>query len=458
MLPPIYLLLLLSNLYSLVASNPLIVSPDTNPNDVPLSSQLLSSGITQWEGRIVSTNQKFDIQFSCRSSASFCDSARTVFQKAADRISNVLVLKHTVTMQLAMFLPCNSPNPGPSCSELRVLGFAAPSNFLRIQNSDTGETLSYPQALARELADTGGARLQDHDIVARFNALSSWWMNNGTAITSNQFDLEYVATHEFLHGFGFGVTFWIGDNSDSTVVPIPDVDDKTKTFFGWKTPSIWDKYVYDVNGNAQWLYYSNSFKEITEAFTGGKPKDLNSVGTFLEGSTAALNLAKQMYSRSTTNQSVVFRTRNENNYVIETGIKNFTQGSSLGHIDFTYYYTPNFLMVYATKANPSDIVTLGTKINTTSAPQNGIGQGIVEVLETLGYASVNYTPPTQKLKVVGSDLDNDKRPSSAASALFRGKGIVYLKGATCSQLITILNGFGLPLSIVMAGLIGLIGV
>ncbi|KAI9143329.1 hypothetical protein BKA69DRAFT_1036817 [Paraphysoderma sedebokerense] len=387
----------------------------------PYVSQILSSSSNGMKFDNGLSNSKFQIDFTCDASPEFCRKAETVFQRAVDRISNVVMLKRTVTMNLSMFLPCGSDTFIPSCDQNRFLGFAGPTSFLSLLDEDTNEVISYPQALAKNVLDidlnsitsnNSGSppeKPNKYDIFASFNSLGDWWMNDGTEIRADQYDLEYVATHEFLHGLGFGITHWFGDPSTHKLFPYPQLTDSTpqsQKFKNLRPPTVWDKFFVSTIDNTPWTKYYSIFQSAVERFTLGQERKLEDFEVWMDTDAQFSDLSKKLFELAVMNKSTVFEGRRGGRYYVETGLRTFTRASSLGHISFEYFFTSNFLMAFATKVRPTDLVTFTSKIATTMAPTNGIGDGVVEILETLGYTTFNFTPPQKRLKIVG-DLHVD---------------------------------------------------
>ncbi|KAI9143379.1 hypothetical protein BKA69DRAFT_1123174 [Paraphysoderma sedebokerense] len=381
-------------------------------NSAPLSAILSDTGIPQWTGNIVSSNQKFNVTFTCELAADFCEKSRNLIFKATDRISNTLNLITPISMNLFMYLPCGSREPTPACSEASFVAFAWPANFIEIKNAETNEVFSYPQALAKQLLDlTKYKSLQksEFDIQAKFNALTAWWLNDGPPVFGNEYDLEMIATHEILHGFGFGSTFWVDDASTRTMVPDIKPSSDLTSFPGFRAPSIWDKYVQDVSSQTPIMNYWSQFKSLTDSYLNGRKATEAEVLQFLRTDVAAKNQGSLLYERATLNQTLAFKTRSNKNYFIETGFQPFRRGSSLAHINEQYYWTPDFIMTWASKPRSNMFlpVNFTSKIAETKAPQSGLGLGIVEILETLGYSTSQYTPPKQNLQVVGFESEGD---------------------------------------------------
>ncbi|KAI9152533.1 hypothetical protein H9P43_009325 [Blastocladiella emersonii ATCC 22665] len=226
----------------------------------------------------------FAFQVACdkRMDPSVCARAERAVTRAIARIGSVIELRRTVSVQVAFFQPCNATSTADKaytqCELRNVLGAAAPAGvhpvqfpaladpkspqpFPRRLNEDAFPpgrvgTLYVPQALIRQLDISVSAADESKyfspvDISASFNALRDWWVQGDAApIANGQEDLEYVVTHEILHGLGFGIHSF---TANATVGPflLPNTDgqsDAKNATQQFLFPMLWDAFVVDVQG------------------------------------------------------------------------------------------------------------------------------------------------------------------------------------------------------------------
>ncbi|KAJ3353613.1 hypothetical protein GGF32_002944 [Allomyces javanicus] len=245
-----------------------LVNPIMVPGQEPTGNSSLPRRAPMYLNDLAIGNA-FQIKFACDAvSVDFCQRAEKAFQRAAERFSKEIKFRRTITVDLALFLPCGTKNPAPDCAEINTLGFALPTQRIPVIHNDDGQTYLYPTALLKQL-DLDGVpdrvTWPQYDILARFNSLRNWWFddasNGGAGMTIAQRDLEMVATHELAHGLGWGddmlmsLQFTPQDKMlmpyyDSTAAkPAPPATESAiayngAVFYGLSLPSIWNRFTF----------------------------------------------------------------------------------------------------------------------------------------------------------------------------------------------------------------------
>ncbi|KAI9219507.1 hypothetical protein BC828DRAFT_385999 [Blastocladiella britannica] len=378
-----------------------------------------------------STGGAFQITFTCKASdGNFCSKAHAAFDRAAARIASELKFRRTITVDLSMFLPCGTTSPDDSCDELTTLGFAMPTQRYMVTHKDDNLTYLYPTSLLKQLdfpeIDQGRVQFPKYDILARFNSLRNWWFTtDGTDMTDQQRDLEQVATHELLHGLGYGddtlMSYRVGtnqmlapyfDSSAPSVQPPPEATDSSASvfngngFYRFTLPSIWNRFTFLSNKPMTALTAS-----LTAAIDAGVKSGAIKPSTLLAGNSAATDpvyspaavfsylmadppsraTMTQLYSLGTTNATLQFRPNAFNPpspqlatavHNLETNLNPVLDGSSFAHVTQAANTTAEFLMVYKATGKSFPVMVSSTK-----GLQSGIGQSTKDVLVALGYTA-----------------------------------------------------------------------
>jgi len=156
----------------------------------------------------------FHLNFECSSitvtnlnGSLFCEKAQQGFLSALSRLSRILIIKSTITINATFESFCTTRGDCTSST----LGNAAPSSWYTFTNPEIAAsvgadaTYMYPSALARQF-DASSVDSNRPDISARFNADVAWIIGGvewGVTTNGNRFDFEQIALHEVLHGLGF---------------------------------------------------------------------------------------------------------------------------------------------------------------------------------------------------------------------------------------------------------------
>jgi hypothetical protein len=367
----------------------------------------------------------FTIRFRCAVGADFCKKAEKVFSRVAERILSEFRILRTIVVDISMFLPCNQKNPDPAtCPEAKILGLAAPLQRLPVRHRDDNQIYLYPTALLKQCDIDGVDQVKwpEIDIYSRFNAAKNWYFSeDGPMSSETQRDLELVATHEFLHGLGYGDDFLMSrrpDKNISQIVPhsnsypgevMPPIISgmlpafNSPAFVQFSGPSIWNRFTY-LNGKP----LVDTFHVFRDAFNQlklsnqltpyvGDPRNgipplagqfaTESVISGLRSDPAARALMEQLYKDATTAFTLEFRSQAwppnspfRATHVLETSLSPFSEGSTASHITIMANTTSDFIMVYQAGAK-----TFSSLISNTKSSTSGIGSGTREVLMALGY-------------------------------------------------------------------------
>ncbi|KAJ3367676.1 hypothetical protein GGF31_007136 [Allomyces arbusculus] len=404
----------------------------------------------------VSVGSAFQIKFTCDATdQAFCRNAESALQRAAQRIASVFKFRRTMTVSVAMFLPCDTSTPDPqSCDEYSTLGFALPTTRIPVIHKDDGVTYMYPTPLLKQLDLAGVAEGQvpwpEYDILARFNSLRNWWFStSGTNMNSTQRDLEFVATHELYHGLGFGDDLAMSNQFDQKSPellpyynsfppesqPPPSATVNTmpyngNVFFRFAEPSIWNRFTYLADRpvldyykvlndtfNALVQAKSPSLQTVNVAGTKSVAYSPASVISALQRNDKAGTIMEALHTYGTTANKLVFKTSVwpagttlTSNLVLESSLDPFMDGSSLAHTTIAANVTSEFLMVYATAVR-----SFKTAIDATKAPASGIGPITKDVLLAMGYTSADAQGFTSRKDVADIDPRALRAPGTSST-------------------------------------------
>ncbi|ORZ34918.1 hypothetical protein BCR44DRAFT_62026 [Catenaria anguillulae PL171] len=419
----------------------------------------------------------FNIKFSCSSDRTFCGKAEKAFQRAAARIASEFKIKNTINVDLSMFLPCGTDQPADDCAEINTLGFALPTQRLRVRHKDDNQVYLYATSLLKQLdfpqVDRDQIKWPKYDILARFNALRNWWFSDdGTSMKADQRDLEQVATHELLHGLGYGddtlMSFQVStrermlapyyDSSPPSVQPPPEsTDDSDPIFNGDKLyrftePSIWNRFTFlgDRPVSAYVQAINAAFDSAVKAGRltplppgqSGRPNPTDAqraqrdgdrayspdaVFAELRKDEAARSAMTTLYTLGTRTGALEFRptvwppqTRvvSTTKMVLESGLSPYVEGSSLAHVAQQANRTQEFLMVFRAVG-----LSFSNAIQQFQAPNSGIGKGTKDVLVAMGFTPAGNVEIkrsfTQNAEILPEGLavqDKDAKPAGNRNA------------------------------------------
>ncbi|KAL7751089.1 hypothetical protein RI367_003669 [Sorochytrium milnesiophthora] len=419
----------------------------------------------------LNVSNAFDIQFRCDAAEpAFCSKAERAFASAAKRIASEFDFRRVVTVDLAMFLPCNTTTPADDCPDLDTLGYAMPANRMLVRHNDDNITYSYPTALFKQTdLDDDSIDYRGPDILARFNAVKNWRFPGDPVGNSDNVDdardLDLVATHEFMHGLGFGDDFAMSNkyyaqqnkllpyfDSDPSYLPVLITDaDPTyngDVFYRFTPPSIWDKYVTyttpaNVDPSLGMAPFSNGsimsvFSQFNDTLNRLFPAATLHSGVASDQVVEALllyprmsSLSDMLYSIATTADSLSFTTAVGEPFLLETSLQPFLDGSSVVH-SRSIQPGEDFLMVWETGGQP-----FSSQIAQQHAPASGIGPGIRNVMTTLGYrakgASMSSVPSLRGVaELVGNPPRKQCSPAQDTAPVATAQSLSSSGASLCS--------------------------
>jgi hypothetical protein len=390
------------------------------------NSDILSKSFYQGSSSIPA----FTLRFRCTpgNTPEACKKAEKAFSRACERVLSEFRIARTIVIDLTYFLPCGQKNPDASCPERNKLGSAVPTTRIPVRHRDDNQLYLYPSALLKQQDFEGVDQVKwpEADVTARFNSLTSWYFpEDGVAMNDSLRDFEATATHELLHGLGYGddLIYTYRPERNLTLL-MPYVNTYPGEYMGsqyetttiqphnfiaitqFTAPSIWNRFTY-MNGKLA-SDYAHTFRDIFNRIKGsnvfipfpGEPRlgmpsytgqyTAESVITALRGDQACKTLMEQLYKEATTANALEFRTGSwppnsslKSTQILETGIA-FSEGSTASHVSVAANNTAEFLMIYANGAK-----LLSTLITNNKAPASGIGPITKDVLVALGYSPSN---------------------------------------------------------------------
>ncbi|CAG8627521.1 6316_t:CDS:1, partial [Dentiscutata heterogama] len=188
-------------------------------------------------------------------------------------------------------------------------------------------------------------------------------------------DFEYIVTHEFIHGLGFGSS-WRNYFSASILTPLPV--DNGANFAGFMETKF-DRYMF-VKMNGTFVPMTSLTKQLNNFFS--KKKVSSNIDTSNQfANSPQFALAQQLFTAASTPSSMNFVTNSNDQISLETSLNPFQEGSSVSHVDKSFTQNGDFLMTFAAK----DGVTLDDIAQKNGVSNSaGIGPKTLKALETLG--------------------------------------------------------------------------
>ncbi|RUO96404.1 hypothetical protein BC936DRAFT_142097 [Jimgerdemannia flammicorona] len=404
----------------------------------------------------------FQIDFTCGADSALCLKARNAFKKAGEIISGVVLFSEPINVNASFFHFCQQINdcgnnnfitlvpsaPPLPCPPSVLRNFLSPWNFLYfhvanmylevyidlhhfhfqheeshylllyiggsypartvpIQDSD-GIGRFYPQGLVKQLNLKNPPKYGLYDITSMFNADAPFYFTEDGQITNTQSDFLFVILHEFMHGLGF-YSNWndyinqVPQALTPDVTPL-DTGDPTvninpyaqMTFAGFYE-SVFDRYMVTLPD----LTYTSQITRALNAFNGGIGTKYAGFDVFFSYlvKSPQYQKAQQMYKTSVTAYDLGFLPANGTTFqdaiILETSLNPFSEGSSISHVDYRHYTnTSDFLMRYMQDRG----VTLQDAV--TRGGGGPIGPRLLQVLESLGYATINNPNPSRNVTTV----------------------------------------------------------
>lgn len=244
-----------------------------------------------------------------------------------------------------------------------------------------GTTRYYPQALVKQLGIPSRIQFSDYDVLANFNSRANLYFKDDGSINSDQFDFEYIVTHEFIHGLGF-FSYWANYDYDvDLLTPFPEFlynSDGQYINFTRFVESAFDRYMLLTEPGKP----SQRMTQFVSEFNSILP-----IGTNLTTSeffdkfqrSSAFDLGKRLAKDAVTPLTMSFVTSDNTRVLLETKINPYAQGSSISHVDTSYNDGPDFLMEYSMTPG----ITLD-KLITKNSGTSVIGPNLTNILVTLG--------------------------------------------------------------------------
>ncbi|RIB20978.1 hypothetical protein C2G38_2140878 [Gigaspora rosea] len=323
----------------------------------------------------LSPDQAFIIDFHCGvSDKTLCNKAQQAFNHVGQRIASVLKISTAIKVNATFTDFCKTLNECSTSAGL-VLGSAAPARTLPIVDDDNVTRL-YPQALLKQMNMRNRPQFGSYDILANFNSQANMFFRGDGQIKQGQNDFEYIVTHEFLHGLGFGSS-WRNYFSADILTPLP-VDNGAS--FGGFMETRFDKFMF-VKQNGTFVPMSSLTKQLNNFFT--NKKFSNNIDTSRQFTNSPqFALTKQLFTAASTPSSMNFVTNSNDQILLETSLKPFQEGSSVSHVDQSFMQNGEFLMTFAAR----DGITLDDIAQKNGISNSaGIGPKTLNALATLGY-------------------------------------------------------------------------
>ncbi|CAG8521099.1 7260_t:CDS:2 [Acaulospora colombiana] len=330
-------------------------------------------------------NKAFIIDFHCGvNNATLCAQAQSAFNAVGVRIASVIQFNTPLRVNATFTNFCTALGECPTPGGGLILGSASPARTIPLQDSD-GVIRYYPQALVKQMQLPNHPSFGPYDITAFFNTQANMFFQGDSTIQSDQFDFEYIVTHEFIHGLGFASS-WRNYLTDTPILltPLPDflndvTSDNSPVDFTGFDELAFDRYMQLTEpGKAPVMMTSltkkiNSFTKIGTQFA--TANDL--LNTF--ANSPQFNLSQQLMFDAETPHTMSFLTNSNDSVTLETKLNPFEDGSSVSHVDTLYKSTSDFLMAFSA-FNGVTLDEVISKTNGTSA----LGPNLLKVLETLG--------------------------------------------------------------------------
>ncbi|CAG8623439.1 5299_t:CDS:2 [Acaulospora morrowiae] len=339
--------------------------------------------ITANSTEFLSPSEAFVIDFTCGSSdTTLCEKAKNAFISAGQRIASVIRFNTPIRV-----------NASFAALSANTLGSAKPARTIPLQDQD-GIIRLYPQALVKQMQFPSHPEFSTYDITALFSSTADVFFKEDVTIQTNQYDFEYIVTHEYIHGLGF-ISYWrewfVPDFPDLTPYPefLVDNTDPSKpiTYTGF-TETAFDRYM--VLNTTDKIKMTTLAQQINKFAPIGKkfPSLISFEESFLDSRQSYI--AENLSYAAINPYSMDFVTNDSTPVILETKIIPFNPGSSVTHVDTLYMNTSDFLMVYVAQPGITldDII-----IKNGNASGGAIGPYLTKVLETLGYTTANNLSP-----------------------------------------------------------------
>ncbi|CAG8473384.1 6960_t:CDS:10 [Acaulospora morrowiae] len=362
----------------------------------------------------LSPDQAFVIDFHCGvNNATLCNKAKNAFISVGIRIASVVNFNTPLRVNATFTNFCTDLGECPTPGGGLILGSASPARTLPLQDDD-GVTRYYPQALVKQMNLENHPAFGPYDITAFFNTQANMFFKGDPDIGPDQFDFEYIVTHEFVHGLGFASS-WRSYLTDTPVIltPLPDFLNDAEslnspaTFTGFSELAF-DRYMQLKEPGKPAINMTTLTKQINSFVKiGTRFKTVNDLlNTF--ANSPQFNLTQQLLIDAETPFTMSFVTRDSSvSLFLETKLNPFQDGSSVSHVDTQFKASSDFLMAFSAFNG----TTLDDIIKKTGG-KSALGPKLLKVLSTLGYSTSNDPNPYQPT----APGNNQTNPSISSSS------------------------------------------
>ncbi len=354
------------------------------------------------------------LYYECEiSDKALCNKAQQAFENAVNYISKVISTKRPIVVRAAFVSFCQSVG---KCDD-DTLGHASASRYWSTRDGFEGNSnFWYPQALVKQLSDTD-LIWEGEDITIKFNSdvpnrqeykrqnlRRFWFKDDKKPIQPPQFDFEYVALHELMHGLGL-MTLWTTEmtkftNAKKILTPSFEISihnyangTKEQVFSGFRPPHIYDRFI--VNAKTGQPVFK-SFQVLSQnKLTHDMPmkkfeevlhsKEVHQETSSMYQMTTTPDAIEIRLPKLTDNQARAFKkagvsmSSDPMSIKLHTRYKEFREGSTLSHFDQDAYKgQADFLMRPEAQ---SGVRLLGI----TPKDKFPVGPGTMRLLQAIGY-------------------------------------------------------------------------
>ncbi|KAG1139746.1 hypothetical protein G6F37_009510 [Rhizopus arrhizus] len=336
----------------------------------------------------------FDL--NCNASENVCSGVRTTLKAATEIISSVFQFESSLIVNATYSSFRLSSNTHHPENAMAAIGQSFPTISYIMTDKSDNMTRMYPQALLKQFTNLPVKPNWAHyDINAQFNSDVNWYfINDPHSIEDDQIDFLRNVIHELIHGLGF-MSSW-SDNLYKSFAPL--VDDLNHFI----TPMLLSA----INQNPVFSNYASPFPfwgflefpfdklihtsdmQPLSAITTQLNKFYNSNIVFQSAldlgnawySSDAYRAAADLYQKTVTAKDLMIAIDDQQVLWLESSLKPFNSGSSLSHVDSSYYInTTEYLMVYMANRG----VSLSQLAKT--FPSSPLGPKLLQAMAALGY-------------------------------------------------------------------------
>jgi hypothetical protein len=336
---------------------------------------------SQREGVLPQLADPFKIYTNCQTDKLKCEQAAWGVQNSANNLALKLYITKEIKIQITVGPLC--PDATSVCQFRNTLAYAQSNALFPITTKF--QKVLYPQALVKQISQSD-LNYTEYDIVASFDSSRNWFFNNGTkdTILENQYDFEYIAGHELLHGLGLLSALKVDVNSSARSSQIKSKQTSSTELREVNTPlEIVSKAglkSYDVDPGDKTRTYT-SYEDGLYVFDFFVSSNSNTQST--------ANSERPLYFNAKDNKALKIYNPVE-----------YRPGSSLSHLgtDPSISDSADAMMQPAVGAGVSIPVVIGPKT--------------LLIMETIGWPSINSPSPSY----LNFDIEKDVSATSAQSA------------------------------------------